>query len=298
MSLRIFFVHVFYVSLILGFAHHSLANDIIRIIQAHSELDKRYIYSHALLHAILENTRGEHGDYEIQLVLTDTQRNRALVEILSGETINVHVVPTKAEWEEKTIPIRIPVRKGLLGYRLFLIHKDKQETFSAIKELDELKSLRAGLRQQWSTTKAMQTLGFNVVTGSDYEGLFGMLATRERFDYFPRGVNEVFTEYKTRKDIHPEIRIEQNKALYLPLPTYIFVSPAFPSLAIRLEKGLQRIVEDGSFDVLFMEHHRDSICEANLAMRQIFYVDNPLLTPETPFHVKEFWLDPLGVSCQ
>ncbi len=267
------------------------AADRVLIFAPHSERDYRHRYNNAILSTALDKTTSTHGAYELKMTLRGSQRERALVELIAGRLINVHTVPTRPEWEEKALPIRIPVAKGLLGYRLFLIKRQDLDRFASIQSLEELKQLRAGLRQQWSTTLAMQALGFNVMTGRSYEGLFRMLV-HGRFDYFPRGVNEIFEEYDHRRLNLPEMTIEPSKALYLPMPTYIFVSPQNPELAARIEAGLRRMIQDGSLDKLFWEYHRASIQQSDLANRQIFRVPNPLLSPDTPFEKKNLWFDP------
>lgn len=186
--------------------------------------------------------------------------------------------------------IRIPVLKGLLGYRLFLIRRHDIEKFDQIESLYQLQTLKAGLRQQWSTTDAMTRLGFQIVTGSNYEGLFTMLMAN-RFDYFPRGVNEIFREYDLRSCDLPDIVIEPSLALYLPQPTYIFVSKNTPRLAQRIETGLRHMIQDGSFDKLFGVYHESSIQQAELANRKIFRVENPLLSKHTPFNDESLWIE-------
>ncbi|MCP4387267.1 MAG: hypothetical protein GY802_03165 [Gammaproteobacteria bacterium] len=133
--------------------------------------------------------------------------------------------------------------------------------------MQQLKELRAGLRQQWSTTRVMKALGFNVTTANSYEGLFGMLMF-DRFDYFPRGVNEIYAEFDQRAEELPE-------------------------LAKRIETGLLAMIKDGNLDKLFWEFHKDSIERANLAGRQILRQHNPLLTPQTPLFQENLWFDPL-----
>jgi hypothetical protein len=167
--------------------------------------------------------------------------------------------------------------------------------FSSIESIDQLKAFKAGLRQQWSTTKVMQNSGFNVVAGSDYEGLFKMLM-KDRFDYFPRGVNEIFTEFESRREHLPDMIIEPKLALFIPMPIYIFVCPKYPHLAERIEIGLQAMIDDGSLDSLFKHYHADSIHLANLDQRRIFRIDNPFLSSETQLERKEFWFDPVEIS--
>ena len=269
------------------------AEDVIRIQKPHSDNDQRGIYFEVLLTEVLETTVPNYGEYRIERPFIAGGRKRALVEIISGQVLNVSIVPTQLEWEQKTIPIRIPLLKGLLGYRLFLIKRQDAKKFSDIKSLKELKNLNAGLHPQWSTTKAMRELGFKIVTGgADYEGLFLMLVGN-RFDYFPRGVNEIFFEFDSRTQNLPDMMIEPTKSLYLPLPYYIFVSSKYPRLAERIETGLRKMIQDGRFDDLFWEYNKSYILRANLPKRQVFSVKNPFLSPETPYDQESLWYDPL-----
>lgn len=64
------------------------------------------------------------------------------------------------------------------------------------------------------------------------------MLNHDRFDFLPRGVNEIFEEYALRKDLLENVIIEPHLALYIPGATYVFVSPKYPELAERLEIGL------------------------------------------------------------
>ena len=274
------------------FPEHSMAKDIVRIVAPHSDIDIRHFYLNTVLNKALEKTRDTYGDFEVKITISDVQRERALLEIIKGEKINVHIAATQNRWEKNSIPVRIPILKGLLGYRLLLIKRQNQEKFSSINSVKELKKLKAGLNLHWTTTIAMSKLGFNIIKGSNYEGLFKMLI-RDRFDYFPRGVNEIFAEFDCRKKLMPDLKIEPRIALYLPQPTYIFVSPKYPELAKRIESGLQIMLKDGSLDKLFWKFNKTNIDKANLKNRTIFILKNPLLSPETPFDQKQLWYNPL-----
>ncbi|WP_051249749.1 hypothetical protein [Maridesulfovibrio zosterae] len=274
------------------FPKDSTAKDVVRIAESQSGLDMRHFYLNAVLNKALEKTKNSYGNFEIKMTISDAQRERALLELIKGEKINVHIAATQKKWEENSIPIRIPILKGLLGYRLLLIKSQNQDKFSSINSVEELKQLKAGLNLHWTTTKVMSKLGFNIIKGGAYDGLFKMLM-RDRFDYFPRGVNEVFAEFDCRKKLMPDLKIEPRIALYLPQPTYIFVSPKYPQLAKRIESGLQIMLKDGSLDKLFWEFNKSNIDKANLKNRTIFKLENPLLPPETPFDQKQLWFNPL-----
>jgi hypothetical protein len=95
-----------------------------------------------------------------------------------------------------------------------------------------------------------------------------------------------------RKEDYPDLAIDQHLALFIPLPTYFFVTPKKPELARRIEEGLIVMIYDGSFDRFFQERYADVIADANLENRKIFKLSNPNLGPNTPFDVKHFWYRP------
>lgn len=270
---------------------NSLALDIVRVTSPRSDQDKRRIYSTTLLEMILESTREDFGEYRIRFFPEDCTRARELHEIASGENINVCVVPTSSEWESKAIAIRIPVMKGLMGYRLFLVDRAKAGQFTELRTLEDFKKLRAGYGCRWPITAVLHKQGFCIVGSNGYEELFHMLRAN-RFDYFARGLNDIFMEYETRPGLAEDVVIEGGHAMYLAMPVYIFVSPAYPEVASRLRAGFERIMADGSFDRLFARYHCTSLLKARLGERHIFVVDNPDLSPETPLHDPALWVDP------
>lgn len=267
-----------------------LSKDIIITIKPESTIDKRIEYQNRILLEVLNQTKKTHGSYEI-VYKNAVSRKRALRYLEEGTGINIIHAPTQKIWEEKTIAIPIPLIKGLLGYRLFFIHGKNLTKFSKINTIEDLKQFRAGLKRQWSITNLMQKLDFKIVTNMYYEGLYGMLK-RERFDYFPRGVNEIFQEYESRKQKYPDMVIEPNIALYTPIPIYFFVSKKHKKIAERIEFGLKKIIKNGKFDELFYEYNKENIKKANLSNRLILKVKNPFLTDITPLNKKGLWYKP------
>ena len=275
-------------ALLAGAAH---AEQAVRTWGPHSDRDRRAVHALELLEAALEVSVAGYGPYRLEISVPGMARRRALVELQAGKLVNVLAAPTRTEWEETLIPVRIPLRKGLLSYRLLLVDRAQLDLFSGIASVEELKRLRAGLRSGWSTTAAMEALGFTVVVGASYEGLFRMLMS-ERFDYFPRGINEIFPELDSRRGEFPDMVIEPTLALHLPLPQYFFVTPGEPALARRLEAGLRALIENGAFDALFQRHYADAIAMAGLAGRRVLRVRNPHLSPQTPDPDGPLWFRP------
>ncbi|MFP5393583.1 MAG: hypothetical protein ACLGI6_18875, partial [Gammaproteobacteria bacterium] len=82
----------------------------------------------------------------------------------------------------------------------------------------------------------LQASGLPVVTSLKRSSLFAMLAVK-RFDYFPRGLFEVWAEAAM-----PENRgltIENSLMLYYEMPLYFWVRRDNVALAKRLERGLK-----------------------------------------------------------
>lgn len=284
-----------------------LALDIVIANKPESDQDRRNDYSFDVLREALRKTEAKYGPFEFRLADMVMQRasllrsasnpafqgenDRLLFEIKRGELVNVAPLVTRPEWEKEALPVRIPVDMGLMSYRIFLINRQDQSKFSAITNLDELKHLRAGTGETWSTYRILQQQGFTQVPFNTYEGMFQMLAAR-RFDYITRGVNEAFLELHGRREKYPEMAIEESIALFVPSPRYFFVSPAHPRLAKRLEDGMKIMVRDGSLKQIFLHHYGQMVEETHFCQRRIFRVDNPLLSKETPLDKAEYWFNP------
>jgi hypothetical protein len=222
---------------------------------------------------------------------TDFSRDRLLKELITGENVHVMAQAPKSDWEESLLTIRIPLRKGITGYRLFLINKQDQAALSKVSTLEELKAFSTGSGAQWSMRRVLEDAGFQVVTTNDDNTLFNMLAAR-RFLTFGRGIYEAYNEHDRLSSEFENLAVEQDLTLFFPLPTYFFVSPAHPELAQHIETGLRRMIEDGSFDEHFLSYHKADIDRAKLADRKIFRIPNPNLSKDTPVNEPLLWFDP------
>lgn len=212
-----------------------------------------------------------------------------MAELHKGGQLDVIWTMTTREREQQLLPVRIPLFKGLLGHRVFLIRHGDQPRFDAIERLSDLAQLQAGQGGQWPDTDILRANGLPVVTTTNYEQLFAMLLAG-RFDYYPRGLNEFGSEYALHAG--RGIEVEQKLMLVYPAPMYFFVAPGNVALAGRLERGLLEMVEDGSFDRYFYHHPvvAQALQTARIGARKAFYLSNPQLPPETPLQDSRLWL--------
>ena len=96
--------------------------------------------------------------------------------------------------------VPIPINRGIVGYRIFLIRKASRNDFARITNLADL--LETGFKAgqgRWTDVDILRDNGIDVVVGNNYEGLFSMLMEK-RFDFFPRGINEAFEELENEFD--------------------------------------------------------------------------------------------------
>lgn len=204
-----------------------------------------------VLELALNKTLATHGPYQISSYPYQLTNSRFISELSRNGAINLMWTMTDANREQKLTPVKVSLLKELNSYRIFLIQKGDEERFSKIKTLDELRKLRAGQGKSWPDTIILQKNHLPIVTSVHYELLFEMLAAN-RFDYFPRGLYEIWDEYELHKN--QKIAIEPNLILYYNAPIYFFTSKENKALAERIEAGLKIAIADGSFDELFYSY--------------------------------------------
>lgn len=269
-----------------------LAVEIIKANLGQIANDVRTLYKMEVLEQALSLTEEKYGPFKIIPSALLTRTNRAIIEVKSGKNTNVFIALTTNEWEEKTIPIRIPIRRGILDYRLLLIHKDNVENFKNIQSLSDFKPYEMGLLSGWATAEVMKDQeDLKVSNYNAYNGLFYMLATK-RIDYIPRGINEIYDELEFYGKSMKNLVVAPGVALYIPAPTYIFVSPSAPRIAERLKEGVEMMVENKMLESIFNRFYSEKIAKADLGNRTIIKIENPGLPPLTPLDNKKLWWKP------
>lgn len=217
-------------------------------------------------------------------------QSRAILQLQRPDSsIDLLWTMTSKERERQLLPVRIPLYKGLIGWRVALLGEGREQLLADVHSVDDLRAFSAGQGHDWPDVNILRAAGLTVVTSSDYEPLFSML-NQQRFDYFPRGVIEVENEYLAHR--RSGISIDPHVLIYYPTAFYFFVAPGNKSLAGLLETGLERAIADGSFDRLFRQFHAGALRRLQLDKRIILRLPNPLLPAETPLQRKELWYSP------
>lgn len=248
--------------------------------------DQRNRYPLQLLQLALDRAG---GGYQLQPAATPMQQGRVFMELARGRSVRVAWSMTSLEREAQLLPIRIPIYKGLIGWRLALLKAERREMLRQVRSLEDLSRFSAGQGHDWPDSQILRSNGLPVIAVPNYQSLFSMLALG-RFDYFPRSLAEVWAEAEQQRGTG--LVVDDSLALHYPSAVYFFVNRQDVALAAHIERGLELAIADGSFERLFQAFHGEYIERAQLGKRRIVRLRNPLLPPQTPLQRKELWFQP------
>lgn len=229
------------------------------------------------------------GKHYVFSTTEETYSRPRLMESVKNGSVSLMWGGTSEQMETDYIPIRIDAYRGLMSHRVLIIRDGDQSRFDSVKTLDDLRKIKFGQGRSWQDASIMENAGFDVVKSTKKPGLFYML-DGGRFDAFPRGANEAWSEVAAFPKLN--LTVEKQLVLVYPLPTYFFVHKGDPELAKDIENGLEAAIKDGSFDNYFYNSKevKDALERADLPNRRAFYIKNPFLPKATPLERKELWI--------
>lgn len=251
--------------------------------------DKENSYDYQLLALALEKS-----GVPFKLSLSDVEMNeeRARRVIAEQSTdVNVMSAGTQKRFEAQLSPIYIPLYGGLVGHRIFIIHKDNLNAFAQVNSLTELRKFVAAQGTSWPDLAVLNKAQLPVQT-AEYPTLFRLIEFK-RLGYFPRGANEPFEELSRFNLQYPSLVVEPHLLLIYPAAVFFFVSQRNPKLHQVIQQGLEKAHEDGSFLEFFRKHPvtRKMLESANLESRKRFYLENPAMTKQSLSIAEKYWFN-------
>ncbi|MBV8465933.1 MAG: transporter substrate-binding domain-containing protein [Burkholderiales bacterium] len=226
-------------------------------------------------------------DYRLVPSKEKMVQSREIADLSAGRgNIDILWTMTSPEREQALLPIRVPIDRGLIGWRVGLVQQQRRELFDHVGTLADLAGFAAGQMHDWPDTTILRGNGLKVETTDQYESLFKMLSAG-RFDYFPRSIIEVSDEWASHRRL--ELAIEPHLLIRYPTAFYFFVSRNRPDLAQALERGLQTAARDGQLKALFYRYVAGVLKALDVNHRTVIELKNPLLPPGTPFDHAEYW---------
>ena len=245
------------------------------------------------LRAALDRTCDAFGPFEIDEVGEMPPKRRAAA-LASGEDgINIAFLAENRELSAHLVPVRVPVDRGLLGYRILLIRKSDQPRFAAIESLGALRAMKFGSLATWDDSAIMSANGIQVVDGNSYDGLFKMLVMG-RFAAFSRSIREVAHEYGRRNLQASGLAIERHLLLHYPMPVYFWLPNTEQGRrqAERVRRGLEAMVADGELRRMFDLAYAEQFAALDLKHRMVIELANPLIDPDSIADDDVTWFTP------
>ncbi len=263
---------------------HGYAAETIRYPRAQSESDRRNDYPLELLRLALEEAGSNARLVPSDLAMT---QERSFSELQSGKRLDILWAMTSRERERISLPVRVPIYKGLIGWRLALVHASRSDLLAGVYSASDLSRLTAGQSNDWPDVEILRANGLQVEAVSGYANLFGMLS-QGRFDYMPRAVEEIWAEAQAHRA--DGIIVDQHLVIHYPAAAYFFVNPSKPELAETISRGLYRAIGNGRFDRVFYTHFAEVIERAGISRRRVIELENPSLPDATPLKNERLWL--------
>lgn len=255
-----------------------------------TDFDASYVHAEELLKLALALSSPGNEEIEVKRNVSAAQ-DEALGIIEQGGGIDVYWVGTSIEREQRLLPVRIPIMKGLLGFRMSLLHKDTARLFYDMRMLEDIYQFSACLGADWPDADIFSANGFNVVRSHEYRGLIADIM-QKRCDFLPLSVSEINAEYKDVKTDFPDIRLYNRVVFHYPFPMYFFVNKNNSLLAKRIELGLEKAIDTGAFDAYMRKSPvtRHLFPLEGWANVRFVTMKNPLLPTSTDTNNARYWI--------
>jgi hypothetical protein len=253
---------------------------------AQSESDLRHKYPTALLYHLLKITEEEFGPCILTEMGALSQKRQ--IAWLKDGNLDVSWLPVTKSLSDSLLYVPVPIRKGLLGWRVLLVHKDNLAAFKNVDDLEALNQFTPGFGAAWGDLPVMEQNFSSVTTSVSYESLFEMLAYK-RFDFLSRSLYEAFDEVHARAEKRPNLVIEPHLALRYPQADFFYFSKQSAKLQKRIATGFKKAIKEGTFNVIFYGYYGNYIDNIKMVDRVILDLNNPFVPDNVPLDDPELW---------
>lgn len=206
-------------------------------------------YEARLLRLALDHLDGEHVLIFVPAMGSQERELRTLAAGLAQYNVHYSGYSTQREAILKLVPI--PLTRGLLGHRVFVIRPDFPAGINTVRSLEAFaRQVPLATGASWPDRYILQTAGFSVLAG----GSVWELLDRGRVAAVPMGVDEVLPHlaaldkagtYSTAFAVHPRHMVAYR------YDSFFYVAPDDLERAALIEEGLQRAYKSGAFMELF-----------------------------------------------
>ncbi|WP_339067258.1 hypothetical protein [Teredinibacter turnerae] len=245
--------------------------------------NNRLAYFESLLALALESSELPFVLKPYGLPMSSADRNRQNLQQHVYDVAWIHTTPAL---ERSLTAVKIPLLKGLIGWRLLFVRAEDVAAFQQVDSVEDLRNLIAGQGYDYPDNSILTSAGLELRTGLHRDNVVQMLL-KNRVDFFPRSITEIYDEWSLLGE--PGLAIEQHLVLRYPSAFYFFVRKGDEQLAAALTKGLRTAHENGSFDELFMRHFGEYIRHSNLEQRKVISIPYPRLDERVELDKQGYW---------
>jgi hypothetical protein len=217
----------------------------------------------------------------------------AMIEALTnGDKLDILWAAASNKTSEKLLPVPFPIDRGLLGMRILLIDGARQNEFSQVKNLNDLKKFIALQGLGWADVDVLRKAGLTVRTGSA-KNLYKM-TVGGRGDHFARGAFEAFNEQVREVGNVPGLAVEKTILLQYESSNTFYVKKSNPKLRDDILRGLEIAWKDGSFNALFFDDPdvKTALSKGDFKNRTLIKINNPNFPADLSKADARYWYDP------
>lgn len=250
--------------------------------------EKRDFYHTELLNEVVKQFPDK--SYVVKRYTDDLPHHRSFSYLEANKDIDIVIAYATQERDDKYRGIRIPILKGLNGWRTSVVHSDNIDMFKNVTTLEQFKAFVPGQFHTWTDYKILLKNGITSARGANFDGLYFMLH-KKRFDYFPRSILTIDQElavFQTTKKLN--VALEPYILIKYPTALYFYVNKANVELAQDINDGLENLIASGRFDKIFNRYFGEIIERIRSENREVFDLENPFLPASVPSERKELWL--------
>ena len=266
----------------------------VRVLGPQSKENVSHDYFYQLLERSIKLGSSKHIALK-PLDATSLTQGRTL-QLLAKKYLDVYWTGTTIEREKQFYAVKIPLMKGLLGYRVSIIKKPNLSTFTTISEKD-FKQKIACQASHWPDTKILDYNQYKINPVVHYNVMFEMVS-KNRCDYFPRAIFEGYGELEVAQKKFDDLIILDDVLLYYPFPIYFFVNKENAALGHIIENGLEQMIDSGELDTFMRNHYVTSHAfpMEKWKSKRIFHLENPFLPETTNIENSRYWIAPLKLN--
>lgn len=232
------------------------------------------------------------GDHELVIVpMEDLPQERLFRLLENGDPrVNIFFSGAALDREERFLQVDIPITRGLLGHRLFLVRDGWTRTNRLPCDRDQLiAGFSVGSGRGWPDTSIFDAAGFEVVV-ENYQNLWRMLAAG-RYDLFNRGIHEAFIELEQQRRNGRHFEVEPNIIVAYRFDYLFYLRRDSPEMHAIVEQGLINAYDNGAFLRHFETHPaiQRALEQAHPESRCLVKIDNPFLSERMKHIPERYW---------